>query len=159
MKVVRNVNKGKRRTRKHHYTIGTAVVFKWDGFRDYGYIGDLTNTNDGYSTYTIRSTGSIGCIYHEMEMDDASDPYSYLSSILTKSISQRELDNISKHKQNRIELTKSGTPGEIFTRFKVKKNSTTKKKKTIKKSTKSELDAAIQKQKDFIDGSVNKFWN
>lgn len=114
MKNVRNVNKGKRRRKKHQYTEGTPVVFKWCGDRDYGFISKLTTIKGGYATYSIRATGAIGCIYHEMELDDPNDPYSYLSSVLTKSITDKELAKIAQHKNHRAELRTSGTPGDTF---------------------------------------------
>jgi len=106
MKNVQNVNKGKRRKRKHHYNVGTPVVFKWWGDREYGFISELTNTKDGYATYTIRSTKATGAIYNDMEVDDTIDYYSYISTPLTKSIKADEVKKIRFHYEEYLKRTK-----------------------------------------------------
>lgn len=159
LKVVRNVNKGKRRTKKYHFKVGDPVVFKWCGDRDYGFISEHTKTKDGYASYTIRATGLTGCIYYDMEMDDADDPYSYVSSVLSKSITQRELDNIDKHKADRLAHSKLGetTINGYSKKPKVKKSTATKSK--IKKpKVNPKLNTAIEKQKDFLKGKHNDFF-
>jgi hypothetical protein len=127
---VKNVNKGKRRKKKHYFRVGDPVVFKWWGDRDYGFVLQLTKNKEGYATYKVKSTGRPGCIYSELELDDADDPYCFISSVLTNSISDVELKKINDHK-NKKHLT----------------------------VVKSELKTAISKQKDFLNGNVNKsFW-
>jgi hypothetical protein len=160
MKTVRNVNKEKRRKRKHHYDVNTPVVFKWCGYRDYGYISELTKSKDGFATYTIRATGLIGCIYYEMEVDDPNDPYSFISSILTKSIKDQEIFNVKLQQHQRSDIGSPSLTGDSYSITKEKPVRARKKSKTVKvKSTSDDTSAAIKKQKDFLSGNVNKFWN
>ena len=50
---VRNVNKGKRRKKKHHYKIGDHIAIKWIGEKQIGVISELQTTKDGYA-YKVR---------------------------------------------------------------------------------------------------------
>jgi len=164
---VKNVNKGKRHKKKHQFKIGTPVVFKWYGERDYGHISALTfDKGTKNAHYSIKATGRIGCIYHTLELDDPDDPYCYVSSVLTKSISDNEVQKISDHISGKhlITVVKPSVTKKV-----VKKKVTKKvvKKKTVKKVAKpkkesvnkSELKKAINKQKAFINGEIDKnFW-
>ena len=56
---VKNVNKGKRHKKKHQFKIGTPVVFKWYGERDYGHISALTfDKGTKNAHYSIKATGN-----------------------------------------------------------------------------------------------------
>lgn len=155
---VKNVNKGKRHKKKHQFKIGTPVVFKWMGERDYGHISALTfEKGTKNAQYSIKSTGRMGCIYHTMELDDPDDPYCYVSSILTKSIPNTELQKISDHKLGKhlITVVKPSVTKKVAKKKVIKKVATPK-KETVNKS---ELKKAINKQKDFLNGKVDKnFW-
>ena len=160
---VKNVNKGKRHKKKHQFKIGTPVVFKWYGERDYGHISALTfDKGTKNAHYSIKATGRMGCIYHTLELDDPDDPYCYVSSVLTKSIPDTELQKISDHKLGK-HLIKVTTPAitKTVTKKKVTKKKVTKKVAKPKKESvnKSELKKAINKQKAFINGEIDKnFW-
>ena len=155
---VKNVNKGKRHKKKHQFKIGTPVVFKWMGERDYGHISALTfEKGTKNAQYSIKSTGRMGCIYHTMELDDPDDPYCYVSSILTKSIPNTELQKISDHKLGKhlITVVKPSVTKKVAKKKVIKKVATPK-KETVNKS---ELKKAINKQKDFLNGKIEKnFW-
>lgn len=160
---VKNVNKGKRHKKKHQFKIGTPVVFKWMGERDYGHISALTfEKGTKNAQYSIKSTGRMGCIYHTMELDDPDDPYCYVSSILTKSIPNTELQKISDHKLGKhlITVVKPSVTKKVVKKKVVKKTVTKRVAKPKKESVnKSELKKAINKQKDFLNGNVDKsFW-
>ena len=168
---VRNVNKGKRHKKKHHFKVGDPIVFKWYGERDYGHISELTfEKGTKNAQYSVRATGTMGCIYHTMELDDPDDPYCYISSILTKSITERELLKISEHKEGK-HLIVTSKPSLTTTTNVVKKKVVKKKvvkKKVVKKKVvlptsnsidKVELKKAIKKQNEFVNGKVEKeFW-
>jgi len=157
---VKNVNKGKRHKKKHHFKVGDPVVFKWMGERDYGHISELTfDKGTKNAQYSIRATGRMGCIYHTMELDDPDDPYCYISSVLTKSISDRELQKIDDHKTGK-HLIVNSKDTVVKTPKPVRKKRVTKTVTTKKESvSKSELKKAINKQKKFLRGEVNKsFW-
>ena len=157
---VKNVNKGKRHKKKHHFKVGDPVVFKWYAERDFGYISELTfEKGTKNAQYSIRATGRMGCIYHTMELDDPDDPYCYISSVLTKSISDRELQKIDEHKTGKHLIVKSKDV-VVKTPKPVRKKKVTKKVTTKKESvSKSELKKAIKKQKDFLNGKTEKnFW-
>lgn len=160
---VKNVNKGKRHKKKHQFKIGTPVVFKWYGERDYGHISALTfDKGTKNAHYSIKATGRMGCIYHTLELDDPDDPYCYVSSVLTKSISDNEVQKISDHISGK-HLIKVTTPAitKTVTKKKVTKKKVTKKVAKPKKESvnKSELKKAINKQKDFLNGKIEKnFW-
>lgn len=169
---VKNVNKGKRHKKKHHFKVGDPVVFKWYAERDFGYISELTfEKGTKNAQYSVKATGRIGCIYHTMELDDPDDPYCYISSVLTKSISDRELQKIDDHKTGKHLIVKSKdtvvkTPKPVkkvtkkVTPKPVRKKRVTKKVTTKEESvSKSELKKAINKQKDFLNGNADKsFW-
>lgn len=160
---VKNVNKGKRHKKKHQFKIGTPVVFKWMGERDYGHISALTfEKGTKNAQYSIKSTGRMGCIYHTMELDDPDDPYCYVSSILTKSIPNTELQKISDHKLGKhlITVVKPSVTKKVVKKKVVKKTVTKRVAKPKKESVnKSELKKAINKQKDFLNGKIEKnFW-
>lgn len=158
---VKNVNKGKRHKKKHHFKVGDPVVFKWMGERDYGHISELTfDKGTKNAQYSIRATGRMGCIYHTMELDDPDDPYCYISSVLTKSISDRELQKIDDHKTGK-HLIVNSKDTVVKTSKPVRKKRVTKKVTKSKKDSvnKSELKKAINKQKDFLNGNADKsFW-
>lgn len=154
---VRNINKGKRRKKKHYFEVGDPVVFKFHGDRDFGFISELTKDKDGYAQYTIRATGRIGCIYSTMELDDPDDPYSFISSVLTKSISDKELERIKEHKSgNHVKVPEPPKKVVPEPPKKVKRVAKPKQKASVNKT---ELKKAIKKQKDFLNGNVDKsFW-
>jgi len=176
---VKNVNKGKRHKKKHQFKVGTPIVFKWYGERDCGFISALTFEKvTKNAQYSIKSTGRIGCIYHTMELDDPDDPYCYISSVLTKSITANEKKKVSDHREGKYLITnpppippksviikKKASP--IVVKKKVVKKKVVKKKVVKKKVVKpnptsinkTELKAAIKKQKEFINGEIDKnFW-
>ena len=159
---VKNVNLGKRHKKKHYFKVGDPIVFKWWGERDYGFVSQLTKNKEGYATYKVKSTGRLGCIYSDLELDDADDPYCYVSSILTKSITDVELKRIDDHKNKKhLTVAKPTKTSVTIKKTPPKKTVVAKKVTKPKKETvnKSELKKAINKQKDFISGSVNKsFW-
>lgn len=137
---VREVNKGKRRLKKHKYKLWDMVAYKWIGEREIGFICDLKTNREGFATYTIRSVSKIGCIYYDMEVDDPTDPYSYISSILTESITDgektliRERINFYQRRIGVIPQTQPNRTSNINV---------------------SELDNAIKKQKEFLN---KNFW-
>tara|TARA_R110000823_G_scaffold15627_2_gene50590 strand:+ start:396 stop:881 length:486 start_codon:yes stop_codon:yes gene_type:complete len=155
---VKNVNKGKRHKKKHQFKIGTPVVFKWYGERDYGHISALTfDKGTKNAHYSIKATGRMGCVYHTLELDDPDDPYCYVSSVLTKSIPDTELQKISDHKLGKHLIT---VVKPTVTKKVVKKKTVKKVAKPKKESVnKLELKKAINKQKDFLNGEIDKnFW-
>jgi hypothetical protein len=155
---VKNVNKGKRHKKKHQFKIGTPVVFKWYGERDYGHISALTfDKGTKNAHYSIKATGRMGCVYHTLELDDPDDPYCYVSSVLTKSIPDTELQKISDHKLGKHLIT---VVKPTVTKKVVKKKTVKKVAKPKKESVnKLELKKAINKQKDFLNGKIEKnFW-
>jgi len=164
---IKNVNKGKRHKKKHQFKVGESVVFKWYGERDYGYISNLTFDKETKNAhYSIKATGRIGCVYHTLELDNPDDPYCYVSSVLTKSISDNEVQKISDHKSGK-HLVKVPAVSTPITKTVVKKLVKSTKKKIVKKVAKpkkesvnkSELKNAINKQKDFLNGKIKKnFW-
>ena len=155
---VKNVNVGKRHKKKHQFKVGTPVVFKWYGERDCGFISALTIERvTRNAQYSIKSTGRIGCIYHTMELDDPDDPYCYISSVLTKTITANETKKVSDYRDGK-HLTTTPTPK---TPLVVKKKVVKKKPLKSKSNTinKTELKAAIKKQNEFINGKIDKnFW-
>jgi hypothetical protein len=156
---VKNVNLGKRHKKKHYFKVGDPIVFKWWGERDYGFVSQLTKNKEGYATYKVKSTGRLGCIYSDLELDDVDDPYCYVSSILTKSITDVELKKIDDHK-NKKHLTVVKPTATTVTIKKTPPKNVVKKVVRKKQSVnKSELKRAINKQKKFLRGEVNKsFW-
>ena len=144
---VRNVNKGKRKKKKHHYKVGDFVAVKWIGEKQLAVIDELEFTKDKIATYKVRSISNIGCSYSGLELDDPEDPYCYVSSILTKRLSDGEIRRIKTYEEersNRIDKLKS--------KVQPQPNRT-----PNKRARKVEgLDAAIKKQKAFVNGE--KFW-
>ena len=145
---VRNVNKGKRHKRKHHFRVGDYVAIKWIGEKQLGVIDELNSTKDGIATYKVRSISRVGCSYNGLELDDPEDPYCYISSTLTKSLSDGEIRRIAAYENERKQSRSKGQP------TKVKQQPIGSARK--RNSDLSELDKAIEKQKDFINGK--KFW-
>jgi hypothetical protein len=138
---VKEVNKGKRRLKKHKYKLWDMVAFKWIAEREIGFISELKTNREGFATYTIRSVSRQGNIYSDMEVDDPTDPYSYISTILTKSITDGERTLVQQrttaHRQRIGDLPKPQPNG-------------------IPNVDVDELDKAIKKQKAFVNGE--KFW-
>ncbi len=144
---VRNVNKGKRRKKKHHYKVGDFVAVKWIGEKQLAVIDELEFTKDKMAAYKVRSITCVGCSYNGLELDDPNDPYCYVSSILTKSLSEGEIRRIKVYEDERV--TKSNkSKSKVKSRLNVTSN------KRVKKV--DGLDTAIKKQKAFINGE--KFW-
>lgn len=144
---VRNVNKGKRKKKKHHYKVGDFVAIKWIGEKQLAVIDELEFTKDKIATYKVRSISNVGCSYSGLELDDPEDPYCYVSSILTKSLSDGEIRRIKTYEEernNRIDNLKS----------KVQPQPNRPPNKRVRKV--EGLDAAIKKQKAFVNGE--KFW-
>jgi hypothetical protein len=144
---VRNVNKGKRKKKKHHYKVGDFVAVKWIGEKQLAVIDELEFTKDKIATYKVRSISNVGCSYSGLELDDPEDPYCYVSSILTKSLSDGEIRRIKTYEEernNRIDNLKS----------KVQPQPNRTPNKRVRKV--EGLDAAIKKQKAFVNGE--KFW-
>jgi len=136
---VKNVNKDNRKLKKHHFKVNDMVAYKWYGGREIGYISECYITKEGWAGYKVKSVSKPGCIYSEMELDDPNDPYCYISSVLTKSMTGGERKLIS----DRIQKSKK----RFLQKPLVKKN--------IESIDKDEFKRAVQKQKDFING---KFW-
>ena len=144
---VRNVNKGKRKKKKHHYKVGDFVAIKWIGEKQLAVIDGLEFTKDKIATYKVRSISNVGCSYSGLELDDPEDPYCYVSSILTKSLSDGEIRRIKTYEEernNRINNLKS----------KVQPQPNRPSNKRVRKV--DGLEAAIKKQTDFVNGK--KFW-
>ena len=145
---VRNVNKGKRRKKKHHYKVGDFVAVKWIGEKQLAVISELNYTNDKFASYRVNSVTCVGCSYNGLELDDPNDPYCYVSSILTKSLSDGEIRRIEKYLENQQRLRNPGKQSKVESQ----PNRT-----TVKRVRKVEgLDDAIKKQKAFVNGE--KFW-
>lgn len=144
---VRNVNKGKRKKKKHHYKVGDYVAIKWIGEKQLGVVDGLNSTKDGIATYKIRSISRVGCSYNGLELDDPEDPYCYVSSILTKSLSDGEIRRIKAHEEERITRLRN-----LKSKVQPQPNRTPNKR--VRKV--EGLDDAIKKQKAFVNGE--KFW-
>jgi hypothetical protein len=138
---VRKVNQGKYRLKKHKYKVWDIVVLKWIGEREIGFISELKINREGFASYTIRSVSKQGCIYYDLELDDPTDPYSYISTILTDSITNGEktlaLERLRNY-QERIGVISRTQPDRLSD-------------KDV-----AELAKTIQKQKDFINHK--NFW-
>jgi len=159
---VKNVNKDKRKLKKHQFKVNDMVAYKWYGEREIGYISGCYVTKEGWAAYKIRSVSKPGCIYSDMELDDPDDPYCYISSVLTKSMTGGERELVLAH----IEKSKKRfpqKPAEVVDTVKpiVKRSKpvvvdTVKPVvDSVKPIDKEELKKAVQKQKDFINGN---FW-
>lgn len=116
------------------------VVFKWIGEREIGFISELKMSREGFPIYTIRSVSKQGCIYYDLEVDDPTDPYCYISTILTESITNGEKTLVAErlHSHHARTNVVSKTQPNRTSNINV-----------------SELDEAIKKQKQFINGN---FW-
>ena len=145
---VRNVNKGKRRKKKHHYKVGDFVAVKWIGEKQLAVISELEYTKDKFAAYKVNSVTCVGCIYSGLELDDPNDPYCYVSSILTQSLSDGEIRRIEKYLENQERLRNPGKQP------KVQPQSNRTPNKRVRKV--EGLDDAIKKQKAFVNGE--KFW-
>ena len=145
---VRHINKDKRKKRKHHYKEYDPVVIKFYGERHICFVEKLEFSKEKYPTYRVRSVTSPGCIYYELELDDPDDPYCYVSSTLTKSLTDAELQRIKiKSEEHRDSVNRKS-----FRNGPKKKSQPT---RGVNIDV-NELDVAIQKQKDFVNGK--KFW-
>ncbi len=159
---VKNVNKGKRKLKKHQFKVNDMVAYKWYGEREIGYISECYVTKEGWAAYKVRSVSKPGCIYSDMELDDPDDPYCYISSVLTKSMTggERELvlARIEKSKnrfpQKPVEVVQSVKP-VVKSSKPVVKSSKPVVADSVEPIDKTELKKAVQKQKDFINGN---FW-
>jgi len=144
---VRNVNKGKRKKKKHHYKVGDFVAVKWIGEKQLAVIDELDTTKNGIATYKVRSISNVGCSYSGLELDDPEDPYCYVSSILTKSLSDGEIRRIKTYEEERTSRVHS-----LKSKVQPQPNRTPNKR--VRKV--EGLDDAIKKQKAFVNGE--KFW-
>jgi hypothetical protein len=144
---VRNVNKGKRKKKKHHYKVGDFVAVKWIGEKQLAVIDELEFTKDKIATYKVRSITCVGCSYSGLELDDPDDPYCYVSSTLTKSLSDGEIRRIKAHEEERITRLRN-----LKSKVQPQPNRTPNKR--VRKV--EGLDDAIKKQKAFVNGE--KFW-
>ncbi|MDB2399739.1 hypothetical protein N9W01_00575 [bacterium] len=145
---VRNVNKGKRKKKKHHYKVGDFVAVKWIGEKQLAVIDELDTTKNGIATYKVRSISNVGCSYSGLELDDPEDPYCYVSSILTKSLSDGEIRRIKTYEEERVKSRSTGQQTKVESQPDRTPNRRTQKVEGLKE--------AIDKQKDFINGK--KFW-
>ena len=114
------------------------VAFKWYGEREIGFVSECYHNKDGWACYRVKSVTRPGCIYYDLQLDDPEDPYCYVSSILSNSLTGGEKELIKKRLERNIKI-----------------NQPIKETTTETKIDKVELKNAIQKQKDFING---KFW-
>ena len=145
---VRNVNKGKRKKKKHHYKVGDFVAVKWIGEKQLAVIDELDTTKNGIATYKVRSISNVGCSYSGLELDDPEDPYCYVSSTLTKSLSDGEIRRIKTYEEERVKSRSTGQQTKVEPQPNRTPNRRTQKVEGLKE--------AIDKQKDFINGK--KFW-
>lgn len=145
---VRNVNKGKRRKKKHHFKVGDFVAIKWIGEKQVGVIDELEYTKDKIAAYKVRSITCIGCSYSGLELDDPNDPYCYVSSILSKSLSDGEIRRIKAYEEERVKSRSTGQQTKAESQPNRTSNRRTQKVEGLKE--------AIDKQKDFINGK--KVW-
>jgi|SRR5210317_236843 len=145
---VRNVNKGKRKKKKHHYKVGDFVAVKWIGEKQLAVIDELDTTKNGIATYKVRSISNVGCSYSGLELDDPEDPYCYVSSTLTKSLSDGEIRRIKTYEEERAKSRSTGQQTKVESQPDRTPNRRTQKVEGLKE--------AIDKQKDFINGK--KFW-
>jgi|DEB0MinimDraft_10_1074344.scaffolds.fasta_scaffold23638_5 hypothetical protein len=145
---VRNVNKGKRRKKKHHYKVGDFVAVKWIGEKQLAVISELEYTKDKFAAYKVSSVTCVGCIYSGLELDDPTDPYCYVSSVLTEGLSDGEIRRIKKYLEVQEQLRNPGKQPKAQPQPNGIVN-----KRTNKVDG---LDAAIKKQKAFVNGE--KFW-
>jgi hypothetical protein len=145
---VRHINKDKRKKRKHHYKEYDPVVIKFYGERHICFVEKLEFTKDKLPTYRVRSVTNPGCIYYELELDDPDDPYCYVSSTLTKSLTDAELKKIKTHADEHRSRFERKLPKKVQSQPNVTAN--------LRVDEKQQLKKQIQKQKSFVNGE--KFW-
>lgn len=146
---VKHINKNKRKKRKHHYKEFDPVVIKWYGERHICFVEQLQFSKEKYPTYRVRSVTSPGCIYYNLELDDPEDKYCYVSSTLTKSLTDAELQRIRTQSDK---FRGKGKPVHSGKKKKPQPNITTR----LRNDEKKQLEKDIKKQKAFINGK--KFW-
>ena len=145
---VRHINKDKRKKKKHHYKEFDPVVIKWYGERHICFVEKLQFSKDKYPTYRVRSVTNPGCIYYELELDDPDDPYCYVSSTLTKSLTDAELERIRLHaNEHRTKVDR---------KFRVENQQQSNGAVNLRVDEKQQLKKQINKQKQFVNGE--KFW-
>lgn len=145
---VRHINKDKRKKKKHHYKEFDAVVIKFYGERHICFVEKLQFTKDKYPTYRVRSVTNPGLIYYDLELDDPDDPYCFVSSTLTKSLTDAELERIRVHANDyRTRIDK---------KFRMENQQQSDGIVNLRVDEKQELKKQINKQKSFVNGE--KFW-
>ena len=145
---VRHINKDKRKKKKHHYKEFDSVVIKFYGERHICFVEKLQFSKDKYPTYRVRSVTNPGCIYYDLELDDPDDPYCYVSSTLTKSLTNAELERI------RVHANEYRT--RIDRKFRVENQQQSNGVVNLRTDEKQQLKKQINKQKQFVNGE--KFW-
>lgn len=147
---VRHINKDKRKKRKHHYKEYDPVVIKFYGERHICFVEKLEFSRDKYPTYRVRSVTNPGCIYYELELDDPDDQYCYVSSTLTKSLTDAELKRIrEKADEHRGRVDRKFVPKKAQQQPNVSTH--------LRIDEKQELKKQIRKQTAFVNGEKN-FW-
>lgn len=146
---VKHINKDKRKKRKHHYKKFEPVVIKWYGERHICFVEELQFSKEKYPTYRVRSVTNPGCIYYDLELDDPVDKYCYVSSTLTKSLTDAELQRIKKYSDEHRRKVKP-----IWGRK--TKNPQSNVSTHLRNDEKKQLEKDFEKQKAFINGK--KFW-
>lgn len=147
---VRHINKDNRKKRKHHYKVYDAVVIKWYTERHICFVEKLEFSKDKYPTYKVRSVTNPGCIYYDLELDDTDDAYCYVSSILTKSLTDGErkrLRDKADEYRNKVEKTRIPKKNRYLPNIST----------ALRVEEKQQLKKQIQKQKSFINGE-KMFW-
>lgn len=145
---VRHINKDKRKKKKHHYKEFDSVVIKFYGERHICFVEKLQFSKDKYPTYRVRSVTNPGCIYYDLELDDPDDPYCYVSSTLTKSLTDAELERIKVHAND--------YRARIDRKFCVENQQQSNGVVNLRADEKQQLKKQINKQKQFVNGE--KFW-
>ena len=145
---VRHINKDKRKKKKHHYKEFDSVVIKFYGERHICFVEKLQFSKDKYPTYRVRSVTNPGCIYYDLELDDPDDPYCYVSSTLTKSLTDAELERIKVHAND--------YRARIDRKFRVENQQQSNGVVNLRVDEKQQLKKQINKQKQFVNGE--KFW-
>jgi len=145
---VRHINKDKRKKKKHHYKEFDSVVIKFYGERHICFVEKLQFSKDKYPTYRVRSVTNPGCIYYDLELDDPDDPYCYVSSTLTKSLTDAELERIKVHAND--------YRARIDRKFRVENQQQSNGAVNLRTDEKQQLKKQINKQKQFVNGE--KFW-
>ena len=145
---VRHINKDKRKKKKHHYKEFDSVVIKFYGERHICFVEKLQFSKDKYPTYRVRSVTNPGCIYYDLELDDPDDPYCYVSSTLTKSLTDAELERI------RVHANEYRT--RIDRKFRVENQQQSNGVVNLRTDEKQQLKKQINKQKQFVNGE--KYW-